>query len=50
MKLVKNLIARREKLLANEGYIKNAPKNIVEEEKEKLAKEKEELAKIKKTI
>ncbi len=33
-------ITRREKLLSNEGYIKNAPKELVEEEKRKLENEK----------
>ena len=33
-------IERREKLLSNEGYIKNAPSNLVEEERKKLENEK----------
>ena len=37
-------IARREKLLSNPGYVSKAPANIVEKEKNDLAKEKEELA------
>jgi len=37
-------IARREKLLSNPGYVNNAPKNLVEEEKIKLENEKKELA------
>ena len=37
-------IARREKLLSNSGYINNAPKALVEEEKIKLENEKKELA------
>ncbi len=36
-------IARREKLLANPGYISKAPKNIVDGEREKLEIEKERL-------
>lgn len=38
-----NSIARREKLLSNENYLKKAPSNIVETEKEALKKEKEQL-------
>ena len=37
-------IARREKLLCNPGYVNNAPKTLVEEEKIKLENEKKELA------
>ena len=37
-------IARREKLLSNTGYVNNAPKALVEEEKIKLENEKKELA------
>ena len=44
---LENSIARREKLLSNEGYVKNAPANIVEEERNKLELEKEKLAKLK---
>ena len=33
-------IERREKLLSNEGYVKNAPSNLVEEERKKLENEK----------
>ena len=36
-------IERREKLLSNENYLKKAPSNIVETEKESLKKEKEQL-------
>ena len=36
-------ITRREKLLSNENYLKKAPSNIVETEKEALKKEKEQL-------
>ena len=39
-------IARREKLLSNPGYVNNAPKELVEEEKTKLENEKLELASI----
>ncbi len=38
-----NSIARREKLLSNENYVSKAPTNIVEAEKEALAKEKQDL-------
>ena len=38
-----NSIERREKLLSNENYLKKAPSNIVETEKEALKKEKEQL-------
>ena len=40
---LKKSIERREKLLSNEGYINKAPKQIVENEKEKLKEEKEKL-------
>ena len=36
-------IARREKLLSNPGFVNNAPKALVEEEKIKLENEKKEL-------
>lgn len=36
-------IERRKKLLANEGYIKNAPEKIVNSEKEKLSEEENKL-------
>ena len=36
---LENSIQRRKKLLSNEGYIKNAPSNLVEEEKTKLKNE-----------
>ncbi len=39
-----NSITRREKLLANSGYINKAPKEIVENEKSSLIKEQKELA------
>ncbi len=41
---LKNSIARREKLLANENYVAKAPKNIVDMDREKLKEEKEKLA------
>ena len=41
-KLMKS-IERREKLLSNENYLKKAPSNIVEAEREALKKEKEQL-------
>ena len=47
--MLENSIARREKLLANEGYVNKAPKEIVESERIKLAEEKEKLAKLKET-
>ena len=37
-------IAKREKLLSNEGFVSRAPKNIVEEEQNKLKEEKEKLS------
>ena len=37
-------IAKREKLLSNDGFVNRAPKNIVEEEQNKLKEEKEKLA------
>ena len=36
-------ITRREKLLANENYVNKAPSNVVESERNNLAKEKEKL-------
>ena len=41
--LLESQIARREKLLSNPGYVNNAPKELVEEEKTKLENEKKEL-------
>ena len=38
---LENSIARREKLLSNVNYVNKAPANIVEKEREDLAKEKE---------
>lgn len=36
---LKNSIDRRKKLLSNSGYINNAPKNLVDEERKKLENE-----------
>ena len=41
--VLKESIARREKLLSNENYVNKAPKNIVELDRQKLASEKEKL-------
>ena len=41
--VLESQIARREKLLSNPGYVNNAPKELVEEEKNKLENEKKEL-------
>ena len=46
IEMLKNSIARREKLLSNEGYVNKAPANIVEEERNKLAQELEKLQKL----
>jgi len=43
---LENSIKRRQSLLANEGYIKKAPINIVEAERNKLAEELEKLTKL----
>ena len=43
---LENSISRREKLLSNEGYVKNAPENLVLEEKRKLENEKNSLEEI----
>ena len=43
IEMLKNSIERRKKLLSNEGYINKAPKQIVENEKEKLEEEEEKL-------
>ena len=40
---LENSIARREKLLSNEGYVNNAPSNIVDAERQKLEEEKGKL-------
>ena len=39
-------IARREKLLSNENYVKKAPQNIVDMDRQKLAEEKKKLAEL----
>ena len=41
---LKQSIARREGLLANENYVNKAPANIVEMDRKKLQEEKEKLA------
>ena len=41
--ILENSIARREKLLSNEGYVNNAPSNIVDAERQKLEEEKGKL-------
>ncbi|MBQ3475370.1 MAG: valine--tRNA ligase [Bacilli bacterium] len=41
--VLESQIARREKLLSNQGYVNNAPKELVEEERTKLDNEKKEL-------
>ena len=41
--VLESQIARREKLLSNQGYVSNAPKELVEEERIKLENEKKEL-------
>ena len=41
--MLEKSIERRKKLLSNEGYIKNAPENIVNSEKEKLTDEENKL-------
>ena len=41
--VLESQIARREKLLSNQGYVNNAPKELVEEERTKLENEKKEL-------
>ncbi len=43
IKQLEESIARREKLLANENYVKKAPANIVELDRQKLAEEKKKL-------
>lgn len=40
---LQNSVARRENLLANENYVKKAPKNIVEMDRIKLDEEKKKL-------
>ncbi|MBE6155629.1 MAG: valine--tRNA ligase [Firmicutes bacterium] len=46
IEFLENSIKRRQSLLANEGYIKKAPINIVEAERNKLAEELEKLTKL----
>ena len=48
MKVLEASIARREKLLANENYVKKAPAKIVEMDKQKLIEEKQKLEELKK--
>ena len=43
IKVLKESIARREKLLSNENYVNKAPKNIVDMDKQKLKEEKDKL-------
>jgi valyl-tRNA synthetase len=43
IKKLKDSIARREKLLANENYVNKAPKNIVDMDRQKLEEEKTKL-------
>jgi valyl-tRNA synthetase len=43
IKLLKDSIARREKLLSNENYVNKAPQKIVDMDREKLAEEKQRL-------
>ena len=43
IKLLQASIERREKLLSNENYVKKAPANIVEMDRQKLAEEKQKL-------
>lgn len=48
IKSLEESIARREKLLSNENYVKKAPANIVEMDRQKLEEEKKKLAELKK--
>ena len=48
IELLKTSIARREKLLSNENYIKKAPQNIVELDRQKLEEEKKKLMELEK--
>ena len=43
IKILTSSIERREKLLSNENYVNNAPKNIVDMDREKLKEEKQKL-------
>ncbi len=47
---LKMSIQRREKLLSNENYVKKAPKNIVDMDKQKLEEEKKKLEELNKGI
>ena len=44
IKKLEESIERRKKLLSNENYVKKAPKNIVDMDREKLKEEEEKLA------
>ncbi len=46
IEVLKSSIARREKLLSNENYVKKAPQNIVDMDRQKLAEEKKKLAEL----
>ena len=46
IKLLKESIARREKLLANENYVNKAPAKVVDFDRQKLAEEKAKLAEL----
>ena len=48
IKLLEESIARREKLLANDNYVKKAPEKIVELDRKKLEEEKKKLEELKK--
>ena len=48
IKLLESSIARREKLLANDNYVKKAPAKIVEMDRVKLEEEKKKLEELKK--
>ena len=48
IKLLETSIERREKLLSNENYVKKAPANIVELDRQKLAEEKAKLEELRK--
>ena len=48
IRILKDSISRREKLLANENYVNKAPAKIVELDRQKLAEEKKKLAELEK--
>ena len=48
IKILEESIARREKLLANDNYVKKAPAKIVEMDRVKLEEEKKKLEELKK--